>query len=79
MQYTIKNINNLMQIDGSPQNGIMQGEVNPSGRHTEPAVTGAYQTNAFQHGIGNSAVSSQWFSRPDDQKFLSLDEMLAFN
>jgi hypothetical protein len=40
-------------------------------------VTGAYQTNAFQHGIGNSAVSSQWFSRPDDQKFLSLDDMLA--
>ena len=36
-----------------------------------------YQTNAFAHGIGNSAVSSQWFSRPDDQKFLSLDDMLA--
>jgi hypothetical protein len=37
-----------------------------------------YTTNAFAHGIGNSAVSSQWFSRPDDQKFLSLDNMLAF-
>ena len=37
-----------------------------------------YQTNAFAHGIGNSAVSSQWFSRPADQKFLSLDNMLAF-
>ncbi len=37
-----------------------------------------YQTNAFAHGIGNSAVSSQWFSRPDDQKFLSLDAMLNF-
>jgi len=37
-----------------------------------------YQTNAFAHGIGNSAVSSQWFSRPDDQKFLTLDDMLAF-
>ena len=36
-----------------------------------------YQTNAFAHGIGNSAVSSQWFSRPDDQKFLTLDNMLA--
>ena len=36
-----------------------------------------YQTNAFAHGIGNSAVSSQWFSRPDDQKFLTLDDMLA--
>ena len=37
-----------------------------------------YTTNAFAHGIGNSAVSSQWFSRPDDQKFLSLDEMISF-
>ena len=37
-----------------------------------------YTTNAFAHGIGNSAVSSQWFSRPDDQKFLSLDDMLTF-
>lgn len=37
-----------------------------------------YQTNAFAHGIGNSTVSSQWFSRPADQKFLSLDDMLAF-
>ena len=37
-----------------------------------------YQTNAYAHGIGNSAVSSQWFSRPDDQKFLSLDNMMAF-
>jgi hypothetical protein len=36
-----------------------------------------YTTNAFAHGIGNSAVSSQWFSRPDDQKFLTLDDMLA--
>ena len=36
-----------------------------------------YTTNALQKGIGNSAVSSQWFSRPDDQKFLTLDDMLA--
>ena len=38
----------------------------------------AYQTNAIAHGIGNSAVSSQWYNRPDDQKFLSLDSMLSF-
>ena len=37
-----------------------------------------YQTNAFAHGIGNSEVSSQWYNRPDDQKFLSLDDMLAY-
>jgi hypothetical protein len=37
-----------------------------------------YQTNAFAHGIGNSAVSAQWYSRPADQKFLSLDSMLQF-
>ena len=36
-----------------------------------------YQTNAFAHGIGNSAVSAQWWSRPADEKFLSLDAMLA--
>ena len=36
-----------------------------------------YTTNAFAHGIGNSTVSSQWYSRPDDQKFLTLDDMLA--
>jgi hypothetical protein len=35
-----------------------------------------YQTNAIAHGIGNSAVSSNWYSRPDDQKFLTLDDML---
>lgn len=35
-----------------------------------------YETNAFAHGIGNSAVSSQWFARPDDQKFLTLDKMI---
>ena len=37
-----------------------------------------YQTNAFAHGIGNSAVSAQWYSRPADEKFLSLDAMLQF-
>ena len=37
-----------------------------------------YQTNAIAHGIGNSAVSSNWYSRPDDQKFLTLDDMLAY-
>ena len=36
-----------------------------------------YQTNAFAHGIGNSAVSAQWWSRPADEKFLSLDAMLT--
>jgi hypothetical protein len=36
-----------------------------------------YQTNAFAHGIGNGAVSAQWWSRPADEKFLSLDAMLA--
>ena len=34
-----------------------------------------YQTDAFNHGIGNSTVSKQWFSRSNDEKFLSLEEM----
>ena len=37
-----------------------------------------YLTNAIAHGIGNSTVSSQWYNRPDDQKFLSIDEMLTY-
>jgi hypothetical protein len=44
---------------------------------TEKIKVTTYTTNALQKGIGNSAVSSQWFSRPDDQKFLTLDDMLA--
>ncbi len=42
------------------------------------AVTAPYKTDALRHGIGNSAVSSQWWQRPDDQKFLSVDELLRF-
>ena len=44
----------------------------------ETAVTGAYKTDALSHGIGNGKVSSQWWNRPDDQKFLSLEEMREF-
>jgi hypothetical protein len=44
---------------------------------TEKIKVTTYTTNAIQKGIGNSAVSSQWFSRPDDQKFLTLDDMLT--
>ena len=40
-------------------------------------VTGAYMTDAISHGIGNSAVSSNWWNRPEDERFLSLDDMLA--
>ena len=46
--------------------------------NTTAPVTGAYQTDAIRHGIGNSAVSSNWWNRPDDERFLSLEDMLAF-
>ena len=36
-----------------------------------------FQTDALSHGISNSAVSSNWFNRPADEKFLSLENMLA--
>jgi len=36
-----------------------------------------YETNAIQAGIGNTTVSNQWWSRPDDQKFLTLASMKA--
>ncbi len=67
--------NDLITIDGQPQNGIIHGE--PQHRHNAP-VTGAYQTDAIRHGIGNSTVSSNWWNRPDDERFLSLEDMLAF-
>lgn len=60
---------------------MLSGRDNPAPFYfvlTTENIDMTYQTNAFAHGIGNSAVSSQWFSRPDDQKFLSLDDMLAF-
>ena len=36
-----------------------------------------FQTDALSHGIDNSAVSSNWFNRPADERFLSLENMLA--
>ena len=58
---------------------IFQPDFNPEiFIESDQPVTEAYKTGALQHGIGNSAVSSQWYSRPDDQKFLSIDEMLSF-
>ena len=41
-------------------------------------VAGAYQTDALRHGIGNSTVSSNWWNRPEDERFLSLEDMLSF-
>jgi hypothetical protein len=46
--------------------------------NTAAPVTGAYQTDAIRHGIGNSAVSSNWWNRPDDERFLSLEDMLEY-
>ena len=46
--------------------------------NTAAPVTGAYQTDAIRHGIGNSTVSSNWWNRPEDERFLSLEDMLAF-
>ena len=58
---------------------IFQPDFNPEiFIESDQPVTAAYKTGALQHGIGNSTVSSQWYSRPDDQKFLSIDEMLSF-
>jgi hypothetical protein len=45
---------------------------------TEITATAAYKTDAIAHGIGNSAVSNNWWNRPADERFLSLDEMLAY-
>ena len=42
-----------------------------------PAVTGTYNTAATSRGGTNGRLSSQWWSRPDDQRFLSLTDLLA--
>jgi len=39
------------------------------------AVQAPYQTAATSKGSMNGAVSSQWWTRPDDQRFLSLDDL----
>lgn len=41
-----------------------------------PAVTGAFKVDT-RAGEIKGEVSSQWFSRPDDQKFLSLNDLHA--
>jgi len=71
------NINDYATIDGTPQNAIMAKDGYKI-RHDDQPVTEAYKTSALQHGIGNSAVASQWYSRPEDEKFLSIDDMLSF-
>ena len=36
-----------------------------------------FQTNAIAAGIGSTVVSDQWWKRPDDEKFLSLESLYA--
>ena len=46
---------------------IFQPDFNPEiFIENDQPVTEAYKTSALQHGIGNSAVSSQWYNRPED-------------
>ncbi len=40
------------------------------------AVSGAFRVDPFK-GARNGRVSSEWFSRPDDQRFLNLDDLYA--
>ena len=39
-------------------------------------VSGGFKVDITRGGH-NGAVSSQWFSRPDDQRFLNLDDLYA--
>jgi hypothetical protein len=41
-----------------------------------PQVSGAYKVD-ISRGRNIGRVSSEWFSRPDDEKFLSLDELYS--
>jgi len=42
----------------------------------QAAVTSAYKVDVSQ-GSRDGRVSSQWFNRPDDQRFLNLDDLAA--
>ena len=42
----------------------------------QAAVTSAYKVDVSQ-GNRDSSVSSQWFNRPDDQRFLNLDDLAS--
>jgi hypothetical protein len=44
---------------------------------TTPSASTAHAVD-HTRGTANFRVSSQWWSRPDDQKFLSLDDMFTF-
>ena len=39
-----------------------------------PQVSGAYKVD-ISRGRNIGRVSSEWYSRPDDEKFLSLDDL----
>lgn len=41
----------------------------------ETTVTGAYRTAALSKGEMDGSLSSQWYSRPDDERFTSLSEL----
>lgn len=41
-------------------------------------VTAPYRVGNFGRGSSNMSLSSQWRTRPDDERFLSLDDLRAF-
>ena len=42
---------------------------------SQTAVTSAFKVGNFDKGESRHELSSQWFNRPDDQRFLSLDAL----
>ncbi|MEZ5934834.1 MAG: hypothetical protein R3F54_23450 [Alphaproteobacteria bacterium] len=45
-------------------------------RNGRPACGGGYMADAF-HGGHNGRVLTEWFSRPEDKKVLSLSDLYA--
>ena len=41
-----------------------------------PVTTGGYKVDVSR-GERNGRVSSEWFNRPDDERYLSLDDLWA--
>lgn len=50
--------------------------ITPQASNVEP--DGSYRTHATSRGESRGDVSAQWFKRPDDQRFTSLQDLMDF-
>lgn len=70
------------QNRGVADHGLMNAKTTEKSNMTtlieSNVVDGPFKVAATSRGTMRGEVSSQWFSRPDDQKFLNLSDLQAF-